>query len=1037
MGTIIRGMLLLLLVGCISSDAQILTPFVECSTLSSNKKNDNYIDDSLVDSPSCPNAFSTCGSGDYCANAQDGVRLSNTTTGTEAGIAYIENPIGLNPLDGQIAFCGNFTNATYNGGLRLKSIAGDPLIYIKVDTEPFRHLDGRYAMKADTSGAWVYQRFNAFDTYANYKSRTVNTADKQFSLNGQQCLWIMPENVRIAKVVLVNSPSDDLEAIGEGGGTSADIEILELGTETAPTIGTNCTDAAWDGGTSIPLSGGVDANWNNSNESITLIWANNRAACNGFGDCLFVRIKQTDSEDIDTCTANDDSSCLSQDGGEFIVSKGLSVTKHTDTIKEIVTTSGKYRDGNYPSNVYTNSNSFIESIASTDITGGKCIEARVTLPSLTANELGLFNARVNDKDTSGFFRKIHKGSVTEINDLSKASIVKFSSTTILASPGDTTAPTISSCSASCAQTSCTVTCNVSEVSDAWGIYGTSSGSLNSTTTESPSFNASGQEKVQVTFSALNPNTTYFYKIKARDKSPNLNVGETSEASFQTQASSELWIKPTGQGGSDSNDCSSRANACATWSRIKSLTASGKTIIMATGLGNYTKANGQNISIDCNAGWPRGTQQNPITVKMETERGALIISDGLAAPVSIRNCSWYKIEGIAAINATNSSNTNNANGHVFATINSSNIVFYRNLGAYPNRQNNAHVFSIDGNNLTYIENEAYHYHRHGFSSHGSFVRWIRNYANSRDTQDDLAGGFATHRNGGDEGIAVYDCDDCVAVNNIVETSELFGVWAKRAKILGNIALNNQNGFAIQHHCCVSSITTIDFIGENNVAFKNRSNGWMERSVESVISNRNISSIANTNDGFQASNKYSSQNSSASWTINPQLIWVNTLSLGNGQRGYFIDHHTQFSSREVDYPNASGNGGTAYVAPGLDIKTNATTTNPDGVDIASSMYNTRAAGQGCVVYIPTGNELKGVGRGNNDIGANIIYRYDENGNLTNTKLWNQATGEFPCGAAVNFSAQGLVTNDPDGATKTTQACINVHKRLNVGVNGCAIP
>ena len=99
-------------------------------------------------------------------------------------------------------------------------------------------------------------------------------------------------------------------------------------------------------------------------------------------------------------------------------------------------------------------------------------------------------------------------------------------------------------------------------------------------------------------------------------------------------------------------------------------------------------------------------------------------------------------------------------------------------------------------------------------------------------------------------------------------------------------------------------------------------------------------------------------------------------------------------------------------GTEVKTNSFTTDP-------KMYDS-STGQGCIVYVPTGSPIKSL-----NIGANIVYR-SENGLPTSTKLWDQTTGAFPCGAVV----AGL--NDDQ-----SNSCIGVHERLNVGVNGCPIP
>jgi hypothetical protein len=79
----------------------------------------------------------------------------------------------------------------------------------------------------------------------------------------------------------------------------------------------------------------------------------------------------------------------------------------------------------------------------------------------------------------------------------------------------------------------------------------------------------------------------------------------------------------------------------------------------------------------------------------------------------------------------------------------------------------------------------------------------------------------------------------------------------------------------------------------------------------------------------------------------------------------------------------------------------------------------------VFIPENSILKGAGVAGADIGANVLYRY-ENGLLTKKPLWDPASGRFPCGATV----PGL--NDVAGSS-----CFDVHKRLNVNANGCSLP
>jgi hypothetical protein len=80
--------------------------------------------------------------------------------------------------------------------------------------------------------------------------------------------------------------------------------------------------------------------------------------------------------------------------------------------------------------------------------------------------------------------------------------------------------------------------------------------------------------------------------------------------------------------------------------------------------------------------------------------------------------------------------------------------------------------------------------------------------------------------------------------------------------------------------------------------------------------------------------------------------------------------------------------------------------------------------CIVFIPESSPMKGAGKNGADIGANILYRY-EDGILTDQALWDAGTGAFPCGAIV----PGL--NDVPGSS-----CFDVHQRLHVNANGCSL-
>lgn len=666
--------------------------------------------------------------------------------------------------------------------------------------------------------------------------------------------------------------------------------------------------------------------------------------------------------------------------------------------------------------------------AVTDITGGKRIEFSANLPcNVSPNQRGLVQFANPDRESDGTTTIALAYGSGNLNSPSQWGTTLFSTTEPTPPALCTTQPTvtstsetdITSTSARLCVNGIDITC-ASQATVVWE-WGTATGNYNLTQATSQTVSDGGS--VCQLVQNLPANDQIFWRASVNDGvTAAIN---TTEDNFTTLAESLIWVATTGN---DSTGDGSSGAPYKTITKGVSVATPGKTVIIKDG--TYVET----VNINCSSNTVNGTQDNPITVKAENERQVFIKGNGSNTPVSINNCSWWVIEGLRAQGADNPTGSN-FKGDIFNSINSNDITFKRNIGAYPNRYYNSHVFRIELNSARNVleENEAYHFHRHGINVKGTHTIVRRNYINSRDTQADIDGGDNTHRDGGDEGIAIYDASDSIVENNIVENSELIGGWGDRNKFLGNVSINNQNGFAFQHHCCANIDGTLGQY-KDNVAFNNVRNGWLHQSETNQHTHTGNSSIANGLAGFSANNKYSSQNKNVSWTINPDLQWINALSLFNGSNGFFVEHAAQFTSIVIDYPNAFGNG-TNY-GTGTTSKTNSLTTNPDGTDVASSMYGTRTAGQGCIVYIPAGNEMKNAGKDGEDIGANIIYRYEE-GNLTSNKLWNQSTGQFTCGATINDSANGLVTNDANGGTKATNACINVHKRLNVGVNGCAIP
>jgi hypothetical protein len=104
------------------------------------------------------------------------------------------------------------------------------------------------------------------------------------------------------------------------------------------------------------------------------------------------------------------------------------------------------------------------------------------------------------------------------------------------------------------------------------------------------------------------------------------------------------------------------------------------------------------------------------------------------------------------------------------------------------------------------------------------------------------------------------------------------------------------------------------------------------------------------------------------------------------------------------------------------------NPSGDEVLLNNLGVApggVGGGGCLVYLPTGSNMKGAGKDGGDIGANVLRRY-EDGVLTGDLLWDRVTGAFPCGATV----PGI--NDVPGTS-----CFDVHLRIHVNGSGCPLP
>jgi hypothetical protein len=598
------------------------------------------------------------------------------------------------------------------------------------------------------------------------------------------------------------------------------------------------------------------------------------------------------------------------------------------------------------------------------------------------------------------------------------------SATSINTPADTTAPTVSSCTAlNVSNISMDLQCSLSDnQSTSFTVqvrYCTGSVGCTGTSflTTAPQV-CSGTCTVNV--AGLTANATYRLLMKATDAAGNVstNTTETVQATTTTTA---RYLSPSG---SDSNNGTSSGTPWKTFAHAIPLLQPGYTLFLANG--TYTGSTTGHLSVNCATGGnaSNGTAGAPITVQATNERQAFIHGDGsdlTNRPVSIKNCSYWTIQGIRADDpnfsgkgAEGGSNV----GNVFEIAGNHNLILRRNLGSKTDLRYNGQVFGMGTAgcvNCLYEENEAYDYHRHGFdafqtSSDGNIFR--RNYANSRNWGNFGPGsptsGFSNYwANGTLWENNIADCDPTSCAGSM---SNGFTNTGDTIRFLGNLALGMQSPFNSTMWQCVPAIRTVM---DNNVALNATSNGNSSRSETSgTYTNNSIFTSAGA--GF--SNDLNTESCAAS--LQPAMTYRNNLSLSNGGSGFVMTAANGYSSLVLDFLDSSGNGGGGNYSSGTSGRTNSFSTAPTNPQ--------------CYVDAAHDTVLKNAGAGGGPVGATVLYQM-VNGVLTSTHLWD----ETQAGAAkYRFSGCGAVIA---GVNDTTaNSCIGVHTRFHVTNAQCpALP
>ena len=294
-------------------------------------------------------------------------------------------------------------------------------------------------------------------------------------------------------------------------------------------------------------------------------------------------------------------------------------------------------------------------------------------------------------------------------------------------------------------------------------------------------------------------------------------------------------------------------------------------------------------------------------------------------------------------------------------------------AYSNRYCNCFLLLLYGNTAfsRIEENEFYYYHRYAFvnysGAHDNTI--VRNYANSRGWYSPVGSGQYNEGNTGiayqsygGSGNSVYNHK---FLNNIAENSAFSTEdTAVNNEYYGNISFGAVSiGPWGQGAAFTSAV--------ENCSYQESGNSWVNNLVKdqtnvgnSVLARgdtglvvQNFTIIAGTSNGILFG-----MDDESCTHANNSLALKNTVAIGNGANiGFFIS--SQIETWSIDYP-ATNNVVTTF-SPAINVTHAVSLTNAN-----ATAFRT------CPVFVPNDPQVKGSGAGGADIGATILYAYNDN-------------------------------------------------------------
>jgi hypothetical protein len=430
-------------------------------------------------------------------------------------------------------------------------------------------------------------------------------------------------------------------------------------------------------------------------------------------------------------------------------------------------------------------------------------------------------------------------------------------------------------------------------------------------------------------------------------------------------------------------------------------------------GTY-RGSGTVLLLDSSVNTVNGTSTSPITLRAQNPGQALIIGNGTLGQVVRLKVNFWIVEGLRIENVNNSAYRGSEATPLRCTL-CNNVVIRGNIIRNPNAWSNSAAVGITGTNNLIEDNDILRFHRNGLELYGSSTRnnVVRgNYVGQ--TVDRLYSASGAPN----DGFVAYNAPSNIWENNIFEQSGSFGgstaaegftAWAGGNKYYGNISIGATNNAMALVSKGGGTVGAGNYVVRDQVSVGMRRRGLYLRSpINADVRGLTAHTSKMLERGVVVNDDDGAPSTSA---VLRNMLLIDTT----GASASSIDSLTISHSHEW--------GGSSTWAAGTSGRTSSPPSPPGDVN-----PNLGA----CRVFVPDTSPYNGAGYNGADVGATVLYAY-ENGVLTTEKLWDDNLtganrGRLRFGPPVIAGA-----NDPStGSVRST-----VHQRLGFGLGSCAFP